>query len=121
MSNTYDMAINRDLNSFLANYSGKIGGMLVLKKYATGSVLSKIPDMSKRKLSPKQLEANELMGDANYYAKFIIADPKRKAAAAKKLGVHMNRVYHRLVADFILKGGDKSKLLTFDGKPPKNT
>ena len=113
------MAINRDLNSFLANYSGKIGGMLMLKKYASGSVLSKIPDMSRRKLSPKQEEANNLMRLANYYAKNIIANPKMKAAAAKKLGVRMNRVYHSLVADYISKGGEYTKLLTFaEGKSP---
>ena len=48
-------------NPFLQHASGSVGGMIVYKEYYDKTVISKMPDMSKRVLTAKQLEANERM------------------------------------------------------------
>ena len=70
------MAVNRDPNSILAHFSGKLGGFII-KNYGNKTVLSAIPDMSRRKLSPKQKEANQLMKFANKYAKKISQEERK--------------------------------------------
>ncbi|MBZ5855630.1 hypothetical protein [Flavihumibacter profundi] len=104
------MAVNRDLSSILAQFSGKLGNVII-KNYGDKIVLSAPPDMSKRKLSPKQKEMNLLMNMANKYAKKINDDPVRKAEAAKILGVPGNKVFRALVSVFISKKGDINGLI----------
>ncbi len=105
------MAINRDQSSLLSHFSGRVGN-LVLKRYTDKTVLSALPDMSKRKLSPMQKESNELMKMANIYAKSMIADPATKAAFAKKMNIPLNKVFRALVTDFMVNKGEESKLVS---------
>lgn len=107
------MAISRDPSNLLAEFSGRIGNLIV-KKYGNTSVLSKIPDMSRRKLSRKQKASNQLWKEANLYAKGTTAKAERKARAAELLKVPMNKVYTALVKDYMLKKGDSKQLLKFD-------
>lgn len=107
------MAISRDPSNLLAEFSGRIGNLIV-KKYGNTSVLSKIPDMSRRKLSRNQKASNQLWKEANLYAQGTTARADRKARAAELLKVPMNKVYTALVKDYMLKKGDSKLLLKFD-------
>jgi hypothetical protein len=92
------MAISENL--FLKELSGHIGKQLVIKKYGDKTVVSKYPDMSKRKLSPKQKKVNETMEEANYHAKKIIADDELRDAALVRLNVMRNKLYHALIKEY---------------------
>jgi hypothetical protein len=56
--------------------------------------------MSRRKLSPKQIEMNELMQEASQYAREIIGNEKYKTEAQVRLDVPSNRLYHALVKEY---------------------
>ena len=66
------MAISENL--ILKQLTGHLGKQIVFKQYGNKTVVSKYPDMSNRKLSPKQLKVNETMEEANYEAKRILAE-----------------------------------------------
>src|SRR5678816_3994545 len=85
------MAISENL--IFRNVSGHIGKQIVFKQYGNKTVVSKYPDMSKRKLSPKQLRVNEIMEEANYEAKTILADEELRTAAQVRLNVTRNKLY----------------------------
>jgi hypothetical protein len=82
------------------NFSGKLGNQFVLKQYGDKSVLSKYPDMSKRKLSPKQKKINLLMKKANKAAKGIMANTELRNAEQLRLNVTSNKLYTALIRDF---------------------
>ncbi len=91
-------------NPFLQHASGSVGGMLVYKKYYDKTVISKMPDMSKRVLTAKQLEANERMRLANDYAKFEYATEERQVLARIRLKTPAHKsLYHALVREYLLK------------------
>ena len=96
-------------NSLLQNASGTIGGQIVYKKYYDKTVVSKMPDMSKRVLSEKQKEWNERMSLATIYAKIIYKteEGKLKARIRLKLPAHKS-LFHALVKELL----DKNKHLT---------
>ena len=93
-------------NIFLKQVRGTFGKQLVVKQYGDKTVLTKYPNMSKRKLSPKQLEANEAMKNAIYYARGTVADPKLKDAALLRLKVLENKLFRALVKEYLLKKGE---------------
>jgi hypothetical protein len=95
------MAISTSL--LLKNLSGHIGKQIVVKQYGDKTVVSKYPDMSKRKLSPKQLRVNEMMENANYEAKRIIADDTLRNEAQVRLNVTRNKLYTALIKDYFKK------------------
>jgi hypothetical protein len=92
------MAISN--NVLLTKLSGHIGKQVVIKQYGDKTVFSKYPDMSRRKLSPKQLRVNETMEEANEEAKRIIADKKQCAEAQVRLNVTRNKLYTALIKDY---------------------
>jgi len=89
-------------NSLLQQASGTIGKQIVYKKYYDKTVVSKMPDMSKRVLSEKQLESNERMRLANVYAKYIYRteEGKLKARIRLKLPAHKS-LFHALVKEHL--------------------
>jgi hypothetical protein len=91
------MAISKNL--LLKNLSGHIGRQIVIRQYGDKTVISQYPDMSKRKLSPKQLEVNEIMEDANYYARGIIANEELRIQAQARLNVTRNKLYTALISE----------------------
>jgi hypothetical protein len=97
------MAISSQ-NPLLFGFSGRIGN-IVIKQYKDKTVISAVPDMAGRKLSPKQKAANKLMRDANVYARHIMADAKVKAEACRQLKVTPNKLYRALVKDFLQNKG----------------
>jgi hypothetical protein len=87
-------------NSVFLQLSGQLNKEIVFKKYDDKIVVSKYPDMSKRKLSPKQLENQEIMYEANYTAKGIMADEELRMAAQVRLNVTRNKLYTALVKEY---------------------
>jgi hypothetical protein len=98
-------------NMFLQNASGSVGKQLVFKKYYDKTVVSKMPDMSKRVLSEKQLEQNERMRLATIYAKFMYKteEGKIKARIRLKLPAHKS-LFHALVKEHL----DRHKNMTLE-------
>ena len=92
------MAISRNL--LLHKLSGHIGKQVVFKQYGDKTVMSKYPDMSSRKLSPKQMQVNETMEKANREAKKILANAQLCHAAQVRLDVTRNRLYTALIKDY---------------------
>src|SRR5580704_5363632 len=89
-------------NLFLQNASGSVGKQLVCKKYYDKTVVSKMPDMSKRVLSEKQKESNERMRLATIYAKHLYATEEGKIKARIRLKVPAHKsLFHALVKEHL--------------------
>ena len=96
------MAITTSL--FFQNVSGSIGKEIVFKRYHDKTVVSKMPDMSKRILTTKQIESNERMRLANIYAKsnYKTQEEKIRARIRLKLPAHKS-LFHALVKEHLDK------------------
>ncbi len=82
--------------------SGAIGQEIVFKKYYGETVVSKMPDMSKRVLSAKQIEQNERMSLATIYAKYIYKTEEGKIIARIRLKLPAHKsLFHALVKEFL--------------------
>jgi len=92
------MAISE--NILLRKLSGHLGRQIVFKQYGDKTVVSKYPDMSKRKLSSKQIRVNEIMEQANYQAKTIVANEELRNAAQVRLNVKRNKLYTALIKEY---------------------
>jgi hypothetical protein len=95
------MAISENL--LLKKLSGHIGRELVFKQYGDKTVVSKYPDMKKRTLSHKQLRNQEIMEEANYEAKTILANEELRNAAQVRLNVPRNKLYTALIKEYFKK------------------
>jgi len=88
----------RTKNPLFRQVSGSLGGQIVYKQYHDMTVISKMPDFSKRKLSEKQKEWNERMSMATLYAKYICESKDRKARARIRLNLPPHKpVFQALV------------------------
>ena len=92
------MAISNNL--LLKQLSGHLGKQIVFKQYGDKTVVSKYPNMSRRKLTDKQLRVNEVMENANDQAKTILADKELKDAAQVRLNVTTNKLYTALIKEY---------------------
>jgi hypothetical protein len=92
------MAISE--NILLRKLSGHLGRQIVFKQYGDKTVVSKYPDMSKRKLSAKQIRVNKIMEQANYQAKTILANEELRSAAQVRLNVKRNKLYTALIKEY---------------------
>jgi len=88
-------------NPLLTGASGKLKN-LVVKQYQGKTVLSTVPDMSNRKLSQKQIDANVRMQEAVLSAKHITDNPRQKQRACERLQVPPNKIFRALVKLFLL-------------------
>jgi hypothetical protein len=88
-------------NQVTKGLSGKFHDFL-FKQYSYGTVVSKIPDRSKVKLSKKQKAANTVFKAAVAYAKGVIKDPKKRGLYEAKLKPG-KKVYHAALADYLHK------------------
>lgn len=91
-------------NPLLTGASGKIKN-LVVKQYKGKTVITTVPDMSRRKLSAKQKEANERMQLAITAARKITQAPRLKQRACEMLQVAPNKVFRAIVQQFLLTDG----------------
>ena len=99
----------RSKSTILKNFSGGIGKEIIVKQYGDKTIISKYPDMSNRKLSPKQQENNMLMLEANSAALDIMEDPARRDAEQVRLNVTRNRLYTALIRDFFKKAKEEKE------------
>jgi len=90
-------------NVIMKNLSGHLGKEIVFKQYGDKTVVSKYPDMSKRILSAKQIQAQEMMEEANYEARGIMADKKLRNEALLRLNVTTNKLYTALIREYFRK------------------
>jgi|ERR1051326_3304506 hypothetical protein len=102
------MAISE--NFLLKQLSGHLGKQIVFRQYGNKTVVSRYPDMSRRKLSSKQKRINQIMGEANYAAKTILADEKLRTEAQARLNVTRNKLYTSLIREYFQN--------TLAAKPP---
>jgi hypothetical protein len=101
------MAISE--NILLKNLSGHLGKQVVFKQYGDKTVVSKYPDMSRRKLSSKQLRVNEIMQEAHFNAKTIMADEDLKDEAQIRLNVTRNKLYTTLIKEYFKTAQEEAK------------
>jgi hypothetical protein len=92
------MAISK--NILMNGVTGTINKQIVLRRYEDKTVVSAYPDMSDRKLSPKQIHMNELMKAANEKVQDIIADEKQRNEAILRLNVKRNKLYTSLISEY---------------------
>ena len=78
---------------------GKLGDLIVFKRYGDRTIVSKIPDMSRVKKSGKQKAENNKFREAALYARSQMADPAAKAEYSAKIK-GMQRAYNLAIADF---------------------
>ena len=94
-------------NYLLNRASGRLGN-IVVKHYDDLTVITTVPDMSRRKLSAKQKEANERMQLAILSARHITGHPERKQRACELLQVPANKVFRAIVKEYLLTDGKSS-------------
>ncbi|OQP61288.1 hypothetical protein A3860_06145 [Niastella vici] len=92
-------------NPLLTGVSGKMKN-IVVKQYKDKTVITAVPDMSRRKLSQKQKDANEQMQSAITCARAITAEPRLKQRACELLQVPPNKVFRAIVKQFLLTNGE---------------
>ncbi|MEO5563665.1 MAG: hypothetical protein ABIR18_09530 [Chitinophagaceae bacterium] len=89
-------------NPLINQASGSVGKQFIYKKYYDKTVLSVMPDMSKRVLSKKQIESNERMALATIYARYIYSTPEGKIKARIRLKVPLHKsLFHALVKEHL--------------------
>lgn len=92
-------------NLLLTGVSGKLSN-LVVKQYQDKTIVTTRPDMSRRKLTPKQKEVNERMSLAIFAAKAYTASPHLKQRACDTLKVPPNKVFRAIVSHYMLTNGE---------------
>jgi hypothetical protein len=97
-----------DSNALLKGFSGAIGKQIVVKQYGDKTVISKYPDMGKRKASANQKVRRGVFQDAVAYAQSILRSPAKKAAYAKKLP-EGQLVYHGAISEYMKKNIKESE------------
>jgi hypothetical protein len=80
--------------------AGVFGKDMMIRKIRGKTVVSQKPDFKKRKLSEKQELATDTMHAANNYAKWHMADERRKGEAQVRLNVTTKRLYTALVSEY---------------------
>lgn len=89
-------------NPFVQSASGAVGKLLVYKRYYDKTVISKMPDMSRRVLSEKQKESNERMRLATIYAQYMYKTEERKMQARIRLKLPTHKsLFHALVKEHL--------------------
>ncbi len=92
-------------NPLLSKASGRLGNMIV-KQYGDKTVISAFPNMSRRKLTPKQKELNQRMKMANLAAKALTRNAVEKQRACELLRLPGNKVFRALVKEYLLTDGE---------------
>ena len=87
-------------NPLLKSLSGHLGRQLIIRQYGNKTVVSTFPRKSSRKKTAKQQRVREMMEEANYEAKTILADENLRMEAQVRLNVTRNRLYTALVREY---------------------
>jgi predicted nucleotidyltransferase len=92
-------------NVLLTGASGKLGNIIV-KQYGNQTVITAVPNMSRRKLTQKQKDANEQMQMAIIAAQSLTATAQLKQRSCEMLQVEPNKVFRAIVKQFLLTDGE---------------
>jgi hypothetical protein len=85
----------------LSGLSGLIGPV-VLKQYATKTVITSKPDMTRVRRTTKQKTNALKFADAVLFARTVLYDPAKKLQFEKKLKKGQS-VYHAALSDYLLR------------------
>ncbi len=91
-------------NVLVEGFSGRIDRLL-FKQYKYGTVLSKMPDRSKVKLTANQKKANKRFKQAVSYARSVLADVSLQKQYARQVKSGKS-LYHIALADFLKRDVD---------------
>ena len=97
-------------NLLMSALSGGINKQIVFRRVGTKTIVSAYPDMSNRKLSPKQLRVNGLLAEANITTKAIMRDQKKRDAAILRLQVPQNKLYTALIKEYFRNALPEGKI-----------
>ena len=89
-------------NIILDKVSGSLGN-IVIKQYSYGTVITKMPDMSRVKQSELQKVKQHTFKEAVAYAQSIVRNEALKMAFAAKLEKGQ-KVYHLAIKEFMNRG-----------------
>jgi hypothetical protein len=89
--------------------AGVFGKDLIIRKIRGKTVVSQKPDFKERILSRKQELANDMMLEANDYAKAQMEDKKLRDEAQLRLNVTTKRLYTALVSEYWKKNWVEEK------------
>ncbi|RZK67957.1 MAG: hypothetical protein EOO92_23770 [Pedobacter sp.] len=89
-------------NVIMQGMSGTIGKQLVFKNYSYGTVVSRVPDMSKVIPTALQKAEKNRFKLAVAYAKQVLANPAMEADMRSRTPVG-KRVYHQAISEFMSK------------------
>jgi hypothetical protein len=107
------MKVNQAFEALIMKtISWHFGADVVIKNVRGKTIVTSYPDMSKRQLSPKQIEMNDLMEEASSYAQGTIRNEELKNAAQLRLNVTSNRLYHALVREYMKTNIPKNEILS---------
>ncbi len=105
------------------NYSGKIGKTIVFKRHRDGDLATKYPDRGWVRLSPVQVQSNQVFREAVAQARATIADPERKASIKAMLKSNRKTkyqsAYHFVIQEFMkehqpfMKAAERQKVLEY--------
>ena len=87
-------------NILTAGWTGALDKQIVFRQRNGETIVSKYPDMSKRKLTQKQLQVNKTMKDANHYVRRVLLDERSRNEAQVRLNVPRNRLYNALIKEY---------------------
>ena len=91
-------------NPLLTGARGKVGNIIV-KQYGNQTVITTIPDMSRRKLTQKQKDANEQMQLAISAAQSLTDNAQLKQRTCEMLKIEPNKVFRAIVKQWLLTNG----------------
>jgi hypothetical protein len=89
-------------NIVIEGLSGNIGGQLIIKNYAYGTVISKFPDMSRVKRSEKQKARQTKFQQAVAFAKSELADPQKRVQVKARLKPGKT-AFNTLISEYMRK------------------
>jgi hypothetical protein len=97
----------RSKNPLMHLVSGMFGKQIIFKTYYDKTVISKMPDMSRRKLSDKQKDWNWRMRLANAYAKHVYNKKEERMKERVRLCLPPHKsLFHALVKEHLDKHKD---------------
>lgn len=90
-------------NPLMSGVTGGIDKQIVFRRYRSKTVISAYPDMSRRKLSPKQIRRTLIMKEANERLQQIKSNATLRNEAQLRLNVPSNLLHHALLREIMLE------------------
>ena len=102
-------------NPLLQGLRGRIGN-LVFKQYAYGTVVTKVPDMSRVMPTMLQKLYKDVFSEAVAYARAVERDPEKRTAFEKVLKPGQD-VYHAALSSYLNKRKQEMRSMKVPDQP----